>query len=703
MESDTVVRERGRLANLVRQRYQRRAKERRALLDKVDQEGIFPAAGMPAAIRRTAHMSLAEGRAVIAPRTLEGGSTRTLEAVLGPDDSDSVNFLERGLIAARCVARLVSNGQPVGSGFLVAPGVIITNHHVIPSADAAREFQAEFQYEFDVDDQPRRPVLRFKLAPERLFATSDAEEGLDFAVVAVERQSMGGEADVQSLGWLPMDATIDKILVGEPAIVIQHPRGEPKRLCLFSAELVDKLPEYLHYTTDTDHGSSGSCVVNRSFQLVALHHAAVPSGEKRKGRETTVNEGVRVSSILRALESGTPVQGDARKAFEAISAPDVVRNGRPQAGVRTEARVVEASLEATKLRTLPDDHFSGRRAKASQGYRPDFLGRDKVIPLPRPVGALAADLVQPEGSSDAELRYTHFSVLFSRSRKLPVATGVNIDGRQAQSLGRTDRQFEAADVWSLDPRVPAGAQLGPSLYDRTDFDFGHIVRREDPVWGDLNTARMANDDTFFMTNCTPQHKDVNQKTWVKLENAVRDFARSEGRKVSVFTGPVLTVKDPVILGVKIPTAFWKIVAYVESGKMVARGFMQYQDELVRALKVRPESISKLDEAVTWQVPIREIARATGLDFGPLVSLDQEPVEQPVDGSSLEALFPATGSMEEEPTLDGVTPKHRSAVADERTGRVLDALDQLEQALLAALAPGTAPAAPPDRRVHADAE
>ncbi len=47
--------------------------------------------------------------------------------------------------------------------------------------------------------------------------------------------------------------------------------------------------------------------------------------------------------------------------------------------------------------------------------------------------------------------------------------------------------------------------------DPDDFDIGHHVRREDPVWGD--TAEFAikcNDDTFHSTNACPQHKNFNQ-------------------------------------------------------------------------------------------------------------------------------------------------------------------------------------------------
>jgi len=222
-----------------------------------------------------------------------------------------------------------------------------------------------------------------------------------------------------------------------------------------------------------------------------------------------------------------------------------------------------------------------------------------------------------------ELKYTHYSTVHSKSRRLPNLTAVNIDGSKSVKLDRTDRDFEAADRWYYDPRIPSTLQLGAAIYDRTDFDFGHMVRREDPIWGDDdNLLRMANDDTFYMTNCTPQHHDLNTKTWLKLENAALDAARNGRRKVSVFTGPALSPQDPVVLDVQVPTAFWKIVAYADHGKLRAHGFMQWQTKLVDDIEVRPESLAGLERAEEYQVPIREIARVTSLDFGTLLAADE---------------------------------------------------------------------------------
>jgi endonuclease G len=659
-----------RLTHDLERRYLDRAKEREPKLKRVEEAGVFAAAGADSAIRRTAHMSHAEGRALIAPapiaarpatgngaarsERLSKATERTLEAVIGGfDDSDHINFLARGMRAARAVCRLVQDGQAVGTGFLVAPGVILTNNHVIASKAEASAFVAEFDYELDVEDQPRRPVVRFRLDPERAFVTSSSREGLDFTFVAVAHTSIDRTEQILTFGWLPMDERRDKILEGEPAVIIQHPRGDPKRLCLFAAELVDRPEDYIHYTTDTDGGASGSPVLNRGWLLIGLHHAATTTDKKRRGHPIVVNEGIRVSSMIQALRTGERIlEGDGATILSIVTSPEVVADGRPQSPIlpalaaptnlRGEALVKSLSpdsngvaslwrphsvFERTSIRRRDRDHFEAR-SSTHQGYKTRFLGNGAEVALPRLPDGMLDDAARLNGGNSFELTYTHYSTVHSVSRRLPFLTAVNIDGAKLKKRGREDRDFEAADKWYFDPRIAEEVQLGPEVYDGTPFDFGHMVRREDPVWGDDRTATMANDDTFYMTNCAPQHSDLNQKTWLSLENAALEAARTSRTKISVFTGPILSPQDPSVRGVQVPTAFWKIVAYRAGGRLRAHGFMQWQTELVDDVRSRFEGLDRLERAVEYQVPIRDIARDSALDFGALVAADQDLVADP---------------------------------------------------------------------------
>ena len=59
-----------------------------------------------------------------------------MEAMVGPTlDFVGVSFLERGRAAADAVVRIrYRDGRPQGTGAMIAPGIILTNNHVITTS-----------------------------------------------------------------------------------------------------------------------------------------------------------------------------------------------------------------------------------------------------------------------------------------------------------------------------------------------------------------------------------------------------------------------------------------------------------------------------------------------------------------------------------------------------------------------------------------
>lgn len=621
MSPEQIQSARAELARKALARFNQRRESRDAKFRLISAEGVLAAAGMPAAVRRASHLTVAEGR--------------TFEAIVGRNDSDQFNFLHRGIRAGKAVCRLLSGRTPLGTGFLIAPGLLMTNSHVIADIDDAQSFVAEFQYELDADDNPLRPI-RFQI-DTRLFVISPRDQ-LDFTITAL--RPAAGEPDLRSFGWLPLDPRPDKILEGEPVVIIQHSDGKPKELCLFDSQLVDRDGDYIQYTTDTYFGSSGSPDFNRHWQLIALHHASVETGERHKGRPVVVNEGVRVSRIVEALRTGQGATGTTQEVYSIVSDPQILGGGRPAAVEPAEpqrlAPIVGFEARATVIKERPASHFRGRK-----GYDPAFLGTGALrVDLPGMPRWMQDDTTRLESdSAKYELKYQHFSIVMSASRRIALITAVNIDGSTFDTLvGRLDRdpdnpspntprgrrrEFEAAaDKWFYDGRIATDAQLGPELYDDTDFAFGHLVRRQDPVWGDERVKRVANDDTFFMTNCSPMHKDFNGAgQWLKLEDAILKSAVDHELRMTVFTGPVLDPRDPEIMGVQCPRAFWKVIAYEAEGRLAARGFLKWQTEHVEAIRREFESLDRLDDVSEDAVPIREIASLTSLDFSALAAFD----------------------------------------------------------------------------------
>jgi len=280
----------------------------------------------------------------------------------------------------------------------------------------------------------------------------------------------------------------------------------------------------------------------------------------------------------------------------------------------TEYRDIEflTGLEGTgkkkKIRVVvtKPETFRGR-----DGYQPDFLG-DWDVPMPTPQGDLKNDLRALRRGSGVELKYEHFSAVQSISRRMPMFVAVNIDGTLQKKITRT------AVVWRFDGRLDVEDQIGDDVYSEQNnvLDRGHMVRREDPNWGDLDVAQRANVDTFHFTNACPQMAAVNQRIWLGLENYILLNTRRNTMKVSVFTGPVFTDDDHPYRGALVPKSFWKIVAVVdEDGRPSATAYEVSQAEELSALEFA------FGEYKTFQTSIKDIERKTSLAFGDLSHYD----------------------------------------------------------------------------------
>ncbi len=236
------------------------------------------------------------------------------------------------------------------------------------------------------------------------------------------------------------------------------------------------------------------------------------------------------------------------------------------------------------------------------GYAPNFL--NTRVDLPKLNAANLRDAVKLNGS-EVIGHYTHFSLALSSARKFAYWVAWNIDGGSLKSLSRTGIPF------IRDPRLAANVQAGDELYANNRLDRGHIARRADLLWGPLEEAKKANKDSFFFTNITPQMDNFNQASrgglWGKLEDAVFEDVDVENLRVSVISGPVFNQSDRLFRNVQIPVEFYKVLAFVENGRLKAKGFLLTQNlSQLEALD--------LNEFRVFQVTLPEIEQRCGLSF-----------------------------------------------------------------------------------------
>jgi endonuclease G len=186
-----------------------------------------------------------------------------LDAVLGGNDLMPVRHFELGQLAARPVGRIHFDlgpriGQGFATGFLVAPGVLLTNRHVLPSAEVAVAASVTFEVEDGLDGLRKTPPV-FRFEP-MLGYLSDPT--LDLCFVAVVPRSTTGRA-LAELNYLRQHGATGKITRGEYATIIQHPRGRQKQVAagnneikvyVYDQELTAKQVadnNHIQYSTDT--------------------------------------------------------------------------------------------------------------------------------------------------------------------------------------------------------------------------------------------------------------------------------------------------------------------------------------------------------------------------------------------------------------------------------------------------------------------
>jgi endonuclease G len=213
-----------------------------------------------------------------------------LEKVVGEPDFLPGRWIRRARAAAEAVARIKRADGEFGTGFLVTPWLLMTNHHVLETADVAAGATATFRYE-ENDDDELQDTVRLALQPERCFVTSPVAD-LDLTLVAVA-PTEDGQPPGATFGCIPAQGKTGKALVGQPVNIVQHPDGRP-RLIAIRHNLLLSVDDArtLTYSTDTRPGSSGAPVLNDRWELVALHHSSATTAG------IVGNIGIRASAIV---------------------------------------------------------------------------------------------------------------------------------------------------------------------------------------------------------------------------------------------------------------------------------------------------------------------------------------------------------------------------------------------------------------------
>jgi endonuclease G len=558
--------------------------------------------------------------------------------------TNAKSFLEK---AIRAVGRIELKGSPyewIGTGWLLNDSVMVTNRHV--AAEFAMRDGDGFVFSVG-DDGPiaatvdflqeidNSKTLVFKLVrplfiqaapgPDVAFFEVDVASGSEEIAKPIALASrVRTTKNVAVIGYPAYDSRIPDVALMEK---IYGSVYDKKRLAPGGVTRVDPL-RILHDCT-TLGGNSGSVVVDLdSGEALGLHFS---------GAFLSSNYAVRadiVSQLFADVRSGR-VRPESSRA--STPAPSVARTTAP-----ASARSASVTIPLTVTISLGDVRPAAARSSTAsietgddsgdiggeegrvedyrdrKGYQENFLGPRMKVPLPA-VETSARDVLtyDNDGDEDTVLRYEHYSVVMSKSRRMCFFSAVNIDGNLSKKSARVG--------WKWDPRIPKEQQIMNECYGNPPkkFSRGHMTRREDPGWGDAKTAKRGNEDSMHVTNATPQMQAFNAPIWLALEDYALQHAREDDMKISVFTGPYFKRSDPTMYKVKIPREFWKIIVFIhdETGKLCATGYEMSQKDDLPEEEFVFGAFQSPQLGIATQVSIASIERKSGLSFGNLVDID----------------------------------------------------------------------------------
>lgn len=180
---------------------------------------------------------------------------------------------------------------------------------------------------------------------------------------------------------------------------------------------------------------------------------------------------------------------------------------------------------------------------------------------------------------------------YCEARRNPAWVGFSLNSITVGSLAKRPSKF------FTDSRTRSATHQD---FTNSGYDRGHMA----PNYAiGTRYGQEAQRETFFMSNISPQTKELNQMWWRVLEEKeANDFAvRLE--RVWVVTGPVFNgTVEKLHGGVDVPTAFYRIILDEENGQPRVLAF------------IAPQTVTGNEPLSQFLTSVREVERQTGLDF-----------------------------------------------------------------------------------------
>lgn len=255
-------------------------------------------------------------------------SRSELEAILPGSALVDLRRMQR---TVRCVCRVdYADVSPpgVGTGFLIAPDVVLTNWHVVRRIQEAPEnlksaIAKELRFRFDLLDQldaqeskgreasvsltNGSPILRSSPPGGREIGKGPGEpemDALDYALIKVDGRP-GDDVVVgqpgETRGHLPLGLIATQPQAGSAVMVLQHPLRGELQFAIGTLLGFNGPGSRIKHTAATQRGSSGSPVLDSALTPIGLHNGT--RLESSAKAQEAYNTAVPLAHIVRDLEN----------------------------------------------------------------------------------------------------------------------------------------------------------------------------------------------------------------------------------------------------------------------------------------------------------------------------------------------------------------------------------------------------------------
>ena len=189
-----------------------------------------------------------------------------------PETTDPLHAAERGVVRVVTIS-LDALGEPMaletGSGFAVAPGLVVTNRHMVAGAAQAVQVETFVIPERDAGGQAERALVKQTWVDADLALL--AAPGLPSPGLTIAESQPGKEATVRALGYPGVTDAVRKLPLTE-ILRPQEPYVTPGSIALFSAVAPGGARiDTIFHTAPINPGNSGGPLIDACGRVIGVN------------------------------------------------------------------------------------------------------------------------------------------------------------------------------------------------------------------------------------------------------------------------------------------------------------------------------------------------------------------------------------------------------------------------------------------------